>query len=293
MEPKTYCFYHAADHDGHTSGAIAKLANPNIILRPIDYGIEFPWDDIKREDTVIMIDFSLQPFKEMVELNQMCKFVWIDHHFSAIKDMKESGERFEGIQKTGLGACGLAWEYFHPGEAIPRAIKLLAEYDVFTLTDPLCLDFEYGVRSHDTNPILPEALSLYEMLIDPGDQTEITIDNIAQEGKIVRNYLKVFDKNYMDLAMYETEFEGLKCLCLNRLRCGSQAFDIVPNRHEYDAFIAYGWIKDKWTVGLYSDRHDIDVAAICHKYGGGGHKSLQGSCGGFEPKELPEGILPK
>ena len=183
-------------------------------------------------------------------------------------------------------------EYFHPDKEIPRAIRLLAEYDVFTLTDPQCLDFEYGMRSFPTNPNEDNNIELYKLLIDPeSTQTDITVDSICERGKVVQEYLKVFDDHYIKLALYSIEFEGLRCLCLNRLRCGSQAFDIVPDRHKYDAFIAYGWIKDKWTVGMYSDRKDIDVAAICKKYGGGGHKSLQGSCGGFELTELPKEIL--
>lgn len=294
MSGKTYCFFHAADHDGHTSGTIVKLNIPDCIMKEIDYGIDFPFDLVRPEDTVYMVDFSLQPFSEMIKLNKLCNFIWIDHHFTAIEDMKKSGVEFKGLQKTGLGACGRTWEYFHPNEEMPRAIRLLAEYDVFTLTDPQCLDFEYGMRSFCTNPMDDNNIELYKILInEDSTQTDLNVDTICQRGKVVQEYLKVFDEHYMKLAMYEVDFEGLRCLCLNRLRCGSQAFDIVPNRHEFDAFIAYGWIKDKWTVGMYSDRKDIDVASICKKYGGGGHVSLQGSCGGFEPETLPEGILPK
>lgn len=292
---KTFCFYHAADHDGFVSGTIVKLNEPEAIMIAIDYGDKFPWNDISPDDKVYMVDFSLQPFEEMLKLNSMCHFIWIDHHYSAIDDMVKSGVEFKGLQKTGIGACGRTWEYFNPDTELPRCIRLLAEYDVFTLTDPQCLNFEYGMRSYNLNPNDDNNIELLKILLDPENSrgSDISIDSICERGKIVQDYLAVFDAKYNKLAMYEVEFEGLKCLCLNRLLCGSAAFDKVAHRDDYDAFMIFGWIADQWSVGMYSDRKDKDVAAICKNHGGGGHVSLTGSCGGFQCKELPEGLLPK
>jgi len=63
------CFYHSADLDGHCSGAIVKLRHPNCEMWPIDYGDEFPWDKIRWNETIYMVDFSLEPFEDMITLH--------------------------------------------------------------------------------------------------------------------------------------------------------------------------------------------------------------------------------
>ena len=79
------CFYHSADLDGHCSGAIVRKKYPDVELIGINYGDEFPWEKIPG-NLVIMVDFSLQPFDDMVRLLEMGDIVWIDHHKSAIED---------------------------------------------------------------------------------------------------------------------------------------------------------------------------------------------------------------
>lgn len=105
------CFYHSADLDGHCSGAIVKFLDPNAKLYPINYGQDFPWDEIYSTDTVVMVDFSLQPFPDMVRLASKCVLIWIDHHKTAIEDYNASGLNLPGIRREGIGACQLTWEY--------------------------------------------------------------------------------------------------------------------------------------------------------------------------------------
>jgi len=85
------CFYHSADLDGHCSGAIVKHFNPECEMFPINYGQTFPWEKIQEDEWIYMVDFSLQPFEDMVKLNQSCNLVWIDHHATAIEDRRKSG----------------------------------------------------------------------------------------------------------------------------------------------------------------------------------------------------------
>lgn len=292
---KVFCFYHSADHDGHVSGAIVRLNEPDAIMCQINYGDKFPWNEISSDDTVYMVDFGLQPFSDMVKLNKSCNLIWIDHHATALDDMVESGVQFKGIQKTGRGACELTWNYFYPDKSVPRALDLLSKHDVFDLVESQILDFEYGMRTYDLNPRDENNLELLKILLFPEDHenSDITIDSIAERGKVVWDFLRVFDGKYNDLALYEVKFEGLRCLALNRLLCGSFPFDRVKNREDYDAFIAYGWVGDTWSVGFYSDRKDIDVSAVCARHGGGGHVSTIGSCGGFQTRELPPEFFPE
>jgi len=61
-----------------------------------------------------MVDFSLQPFEEMIKLFKIFndKFIWIDHHISAINDELTSNIKIKGIRKVGEAACELTWQYF-------------------------------------------------------------------------------------------------------------------------------------------------------------------------------------
>ncbi len=70
-----HIFYHSADLDGQCSGAIVKRRFPNSDLNPINYNQTFPWEIIKPEDTVYMVDFGLQPFEQMAKLNASCRLI--------------------------------------------------------------------------------------------------------------------------------------------------------------------------------------------------------------------------
>jgi oligoribonuclease NrnB/cAMP/cGMP phosphodiesterase (DHH superfamily) len=44
------------------------------------------FNTIGSQETVFMVDFSIQPFDIMLKLNNACKLIWIDHHNSAIEE---------------------------------------------------------------------------------------------------------------------------------------------------------------------------------------------------------------
>src|SRR6185369_12703234 len=95
------CFFHSADFDGKASGAIYKLHYPMIELVGINYGQPFPWETIAEGERVAMVDFSLQPFSDMLRLNESCDLVWTDHHKSAIEEYEKSGVEIKGFREVG------------------------------------------------------------------------------------------------------------------------------------------------------------------------------------------------
>lgn len=173
------CFYHSADLDGHCSGAIVKMAEPECEMFPINYGQPFPWDQIRTGEVVMMVDFSLQPFADMIRLNELATLVWIDHHKTALDDAAASGVRIDGIQREGLGACALVWEWMHRGETMPYSVRLLAEYDVGAHHDANCLPFQYGLRLESTWP----DSEVWRRLLRPGSGIVYMAD-ILRRGDI-------------------------------------------------------------------------------------------------------------
>lgn len=272
-------FYHSADLDGHCSGALIKMVYPECEMIGINYGDEFPWDDIEKDEIIYMVDFSLQPFKYMIKLQKKCKLIWIDHHKSAIEEYDKANfegkvPKIAGNQKSGIGACQLVWEYFDKG--LPTFIKLLAEYDVWDHSDSRTLPFQWGMRQFaDTSPDNQE---FWKSLFDVEEVVRIT-----EVGGIILKYQQVENEKYIKACGFDLEFDGLKCIAVNKMLTNSMLFTSVWNPEEYDAMLTFGYRNGKWTICLYSDKEDIDISGIAKARNGGGHKGAAG----FQSKTLP------
>ncbi len=272
-------FYHSADLDGHCSGAIVKMAYPECELIGINYGDEFPWDTIDPSETVFMVDFSLQPFSDMVKLASKCNLVWIDHHKTAIEEAHKVGFSSAGqLLEIGTGACILVYRYldfFFRPLSIPTFVKLLGEYDVWNHSDLRTLPFQYGMRLLDT---MPDNDALWRSLFDLE-----TVQRIVEDGGIVLKYMTQYNKKYAKSCAFETEIEGLKCLAINKMLANSQLFDAIWDNKIFDAMVAFGWRNGHWAVSLYTDKKNVDVSLVAKRFGGGGHKQAAG----FQCQSLP------
>jgi hypothetical protein len=273
------CFYHSADLDGHCSGAIVKRRYPDCEMIGINYGDEFPWDKVYSRN-VIMVDFCLQPFSEhMPKLAKVCNLTWIDHHKTEIEGYYKwlsdgnltksiSGARAESYDKA---ACELAWDYYFD-EVMPLAVRLLGRYDVWDLTYSAdVMPFQWGMRvNKDT---YPEA-GIWEILLDQpvGD---ITCSEIITTGKTILGYRDSENAKYVKSFSFESEFEGLNFICINRGMTNSQMFDSIWDESKYDGMLTFAWKKGQWTLSMYTTK-GIDLSLIAKKHGGGGHEKACG-----------------
>lgn len=273
------CFYHSADLDGHCSGALVKLEHPECEMIGINYGDPFPWDTIGSDEVVFMVDFSLQPFSDMLRLNSACGVLyWIDHHKTALDAMIESGVRFNGLQRDGMGACALVWEFLFGSaptrmDMYPHFVDLLARYDVWEHSHPDCLAFQYGMRMQNT---LPGEYVWHCLASGSGAENGRYLLEIVDRGRVVLNYEAQQNEKYAKATAFETELRGLRCIAMNRLLCNSKAFDAVVDPEKHDAMLAFGWRKGEWKFSLYAVRDDVDVSAVAKHYGGGGHRGAAG-----------------
>ena len=290
------CFYHSADLDGRCSGAIVKMAYPECEMIGINYGDVFPWESILigGREQIFMVDFSLQPYTEMRKLNVYADpLVWIDHHKSAIEEHEEwlrvENRPILGIQRSGIGACALVWEYLQQAlkgsltlhtlftlSTLPTFVKLLAEYDVWDHSDPRTLPFQYGM--HQNTDTKPDNQDLWHSLFD----IEF-VNRITANGRIILDYQIKQNARYIKACAFETELDGLKCIAVNKMLTNSKLFDSIWDSSKWDAMLTFGWRKGSWSVSLYSDRPDIDVSQVAKDRGGGGHKGAAG----FQCAKLP------
>lgn len=269
--------YHSADLDGICSAAIARMAIADETrVRPLTYGMDYneEWPDGLEKHTgrIYMLDFSLQPFELMAALEQRRGVIWIDHHKSALEAMQQSGLQFAGIQRIGLGACALTWEYFYPDAPMPPAVLHLAHYDVWKHASPLTVAFNLGLRAHVDGPIS----SIWDTLLQSDEDAYAVFMQIAREGQIIDRSFRAANAATAAACAFETEVAGLPAIAINHPFAGSRLLASRYDATRHKLMVVYGYTGKDWKVSLYTDRADVDCAAIAVANGGGGHKTAAG-----------------
>ncbi len=276
------CYFHSADYDGMCSGALVKLAYPECEMIGINYGQDFPWDSIEKGELVFMVDFCLGSFSDMYRLNHLADLYWIDHHKTAIDQALENNfmARAGQVLEVGRAACELVWETLHPDIEIPRSVYLLGRYDVWDHSDPDTLPFQWGMRTYsDTHP--DNTKFWYKVIY-----SSQFLDFVVEKGRIILEYEEAQNKKFCKAYAFETEFNSLRAICINRGFTNSQIFESVYDPNVHDLMITFCRLKlpkRQWTVSLYTTKDDIDCGAMAKALGGGGHKQAAG----FQCRTLP------
>jgi oligoribonuclease NrnB/cAMP/cGMP phosphodiesterase (DHH superfamily) len=255
----------------------------------MDYNKPVPFDEIKKDETVLIVDFSIKPDEMDKLLEKTSNVYWIDHHISAIKDYKDykNIDKIKGIRYSDseylVSGAGLVYLYFYEElsdkispdifglklETAPKFTQYISDFDVWK--------FKYG---SDTKYFFL-ACEAYDQKPDHGVwdklfNNELNENDLINEGKIIQQYLVFNCGNYQKKYAYEAEFEGEKILCLNRGGGISSQDMFGMDIDKYKFVIAYCFNGKQWTYSIYSTDPDVDVSVIAKKYGGGGHKGASG-----------------
>jgi len=273
------CFYHVKDLDGQCSGAIVKKVFPECKLIGLDYGDPFPWEEVGKNDEVIMVDYCLEPFENMIKLHGSCKkLIWIDHHSSQIEAYEQSGKVFSfAYLSSDLAACELVWKYFYTDLNVPKGVIMLGRYDVWDHKDPSVLPYEYGMKAlirgvEDKN---------WEKVFS---DDSFHFDETCRLGGYIMRYLGKLSKWVMRFS-FTMEWEGVRFICLNTPVTGSKQFDCVFDSNKHDGYMCFFYDGDhnNWQVHMYTEKKEFDLSKIAVKHGGGGHSN---ACG-FKCDKLP------
>lgn len=276
------CVYHIADHDGKGSAAVVRSVYPETEFLGLNHDMEIPYDEIRKHDKIVVCDIAL-PLEFMLELSRTTDFIWIDHHASVINEYNEhlanGGAEIKGLRRIGTAACCLTWEYFYPDKELPEGLKLLGLNDIFDLRDSRVRPFEYAVQSIGVNR--------------PGDKiwddllnNRINIDEMVETGKAILSWIKVRNMRLVRSMSFESEYNGLKCICANMPQGYSEFYDSLPNIHDYDFMCNFFMNRrNTWNLSFYTSKDGIDVSKIAANFGGGGHVRAAGAS---RLKELPE-----
>jgi len=281
MKSKYYILYHN-DPDGWCAGYIAfkflkekYKNNIKVELYPLDYGKDNFLDKLSNKN-IILLDYSLQPFKRFKKFTKKNHVIWIDHHKTAIEYYAK--EKFiEDINvyiKDGIGACILTYNYFFNND-IPFFLYLVGNYDVWK--------FPYGDYHFYLVFYMNFYMEKFRYLdnIYFKDLEKITEKNykkhpILKEGRYIFNSWLKEKINILNQIAFERKlFGNYKCIIVNGKGFNSLPFERSNKYRDYDIWVVfYNNGNDLWNISLYSKK--VDVSSIAKKFGGGGHKYASG-----------------
>jgi uncharacterized protein len=287
------CIYHNRDLDGWMSAAIVQLRHPEVELIGWDYGQPVP-TPLDETSLIILVDICLpKPTMDMLGKNGTGNLIWIDHHISAIKEMKIDGvPEPAGLRNIHFAACELTWKYFFPEENMPELVRLLGRYDCFghkgTDEEQKVLEFQYGARAVISNPD-----DAYSFLIECTRtkesegwflQAQVVVGRIHELGRGIYKYLcteaqqtykRAFPVIFLvpEDSSHDTAYQFL---CVNQERFNPINFGINYHEDKHNGFLCFHYANGKWNFSLYNDDGEVDCSAICKMLGGGGHKGASG-----------------
>jgi len=291
----THCVYHKADLDGKCSAAIVLKLYPDVTLHGIDYGEPFPWEKFKKHDKVFMVDFSL-PWDQMLRLHDHVNLVWIDHHESSLDacaahQAANTDFHITGKRKIGIGACQLVWKYLFPAEPTPRAVQLLAQFDVWEHSDPDVLPFQFGMLLEDIEPRSRVWQRLLHSAKGGFDFAGAEMEGLLSRGEGAHTYHKTDNAKKAESLWFPTTVIAvgggveIPVMAINAGPHANMMFDSIWDPEKFHAKCAFYWNPGigKWSVRLYTTRDDVNCAKISSYFGGGGHAKAAG----FECTRLP------
>ena len=279
----TFVFYHN-DMDGecaaHVINSYDDWPTPSASMRAINYGMDFPFDEIGEGDRVYILDYSIEP-QEMTRLLDITEnVIWIDHHKTAIEKYADFGREILGLRSTEMAGCCLAYQWVwknrghehYMAEQIPHYIVLVGDRDTWTFEyGHVTREFFAGMQAEDTFPRAP----VWNQLRYDTDEEWMT--TVMASGVAIQKYKNKTRQQMVRENGFWVEFRGHKCYAVNGGR-GSEPFEaVVP---EAEIWIAFSYMPGGfWTVSLYSDK--VDVSEIAKKYQyegkrGGGHPGASG-----------------
>ena len=328
MRSRIACVFHEVDLDGWMSAAIVKhwfqKTRENYVKSKVfkevdvDFGaLDFigynygqPIPDLSKYDKVIVCDISL-PIEEMENLRQKLqdRFIWLDHHISAIKTADErTNNHYNGIRDIKFAACELTWKYFFPDFEMPEIVRLLGRYDCFghknTNEEQKVLEFQYGARTIISN--YKEAYKqLQNCIIEQQNKKQDFAPcefRIWENGKSIYKFLcadvKQSYKNGFEIELYKPiekigdvihdeenktsiqvgiiDLKPYKFICINKERFNPINFGIDYHSEGYDGTACFHYANGKYNFSLYNDNGLVDCSIIAKSFGGGGHKGAAG-----------------
>ncbi len=255
------CIYHGGCDDGFGAAwAVWKRDGDCVQYHPAVYGDPPP--DVTGLDVAI-VDFS---YKRPVLLEMATKakrIVVLDHHKTAEADLCDlSAPNLEVHFDMNRSGAMMAWEYFHPGKAVPRFLEYIQDRDLWTKQFWDIDQFTAALRSY------PQDFNVWAKLAED-------VTSICREGISIQRYYRTLVEQAKKHA-HIREIAGHKVPVVNgSLFLASEVAGELAEGNPFAAMYAETATGIIWS--LRSRAPDgVDVAEIAKRFGGGGHKHAAG-----------------
>lgn len=266
--------YHGNCPDGFASALAAQMFfelqdnyksfKDNIIFHKGIHGMAPP-DCQDRE--VYIVDFSYRREEIKTLCLQAIKVTIIDHHVSALNDLKYLEQEFDNLHMNfDMNQCGsvLTWKFFHQ-TAVPKLFQHIQDNDL------------WHFRLKNTHTIIlaimsyPMKLKLWKSWLDD----DSILDVLHKEGLILERQANRQIKRYKKAARIG-KVAGYQVPIVNAPNSiGSELLHQLSEGYPFA--VAYEDKSERrvWQLRSGGDKA-IDVSQIAQQFGGGGHKNASG-----------------
>ena len=253
----------------------------------IDYGIDIDWfSKIKKDEKVIIVDFSIEPDMMRKLLIRTKDVIWIDHHKSAIEKYNDFESEIPGLRYDGIAASVLSYCYFFEMkngklEFDPKNMPIKAPWFTKYIGDHDVWRYEFGEETAHWKLGFDAMGTMLPTDKRWNDLYDIEkVKDIISNGSVIEKYRDAMGKKACELYGFEYNFDEYKAFCLNNCFGGSEWFGDLINKYDLVCAFLYVAENDSWEYSLYTNKEYVDVSKIASNYpdklSGGGHKKAAG-----------------
>ncbi len=274
--------YHANCVDGFTAAWAAwrKFGDTDTRYIAAEYNDPPPAD---LEGHVYILDFSY-PRAVMQELlnrllNKGSTLTLLDHHESA---MKESGDLFhkQCFDMTRSGAR-MAWEYFHPGIAVPQVVQFVEDRDLWKF------ELRNSKEINESLRMVAKEFTVWDIV---ARDMENDTNPYADMGRALLKQLRVFCENDAARAVMGVLGRHAAVFVTSTKNYESELGHFLLEKfpHVEIAVVSYVDAQFRTVYSLRSRKGGANVAELAVQWGGGGHASAAG----FKVQRQGDGFFP-
>ena len=227
---------------------------------------------------VYLVDFSYKAPVVARMLEQANSVTLIDHHKTAIDDLrplKEAeiatngngmGDRFGWFCDLNRSGATLAWDYLNPGEPRPLLLGHIEDRDLWRFKLAGTREIQAFVFSHEYTFEQWDRL----MAADPVELMKMTAAGAAIERKHHKDVVELVGvcKRRMTIAGHDVPVASLPYTMVS---------DAAHLMAQGEPFAACYWdTAEGRTFGLRAADSGLDVSDVARNYGGGGHAKAAG-----------------
>jgi len=276
---------HVWYHAGCNDGIGAKLAAYRKFGHKATYtavNYHLPMPEAGEGSEVYILDFSY-PKEQLRELKtRVSKLVVLDHHKTAQEAL--AGEDYAIFDMHKSGAV-LAWEYFHPHDAVPELLELIQDRDLWKFHKATSRLVHAGILlAVDRGRAKDDVSTLEPYLYDSSRLAKLGEGALAYQQMLVKR--AVDGKHFI-----YWEYEGFRCGVINQvpeLASETGAALCEAFKGEIDYCISYIVCADGAVALSIRSKGDYDSAALAKLLGsrfgkkeGGGHLNAAGCAVGL------------